>query len=112
LRASVYGGAKSLEVNEKHIGLIVLAAILLLPYAHYHESTLLLIPIFCLLRILEKSSAIQQYYLAVLPLVLSWLSILGFIGSGALKFPIIYIIMFLLATSGKILQNIPRLSTQ
>jgi hypothetical protein len=107
---------KSAEISEKHIGLMVLAAILLLPYAHYHELTLLLIPIFCLLRILEKRRAIQQYYLAVLPLVVSWLSILGFIGSGALKFTIIYIIMFTLAylllTSGKVLQNIPRLSPQ
>jgi hypothetical protein len=107
---------KSVEINEKHIGLIVLAAILLLPYAHYHELTLLLVPIFCLLRILEKNTAIQQYYLVVLPLVVSWLSILGFIGSGALKFPIVYVVMFLLAylliTSGKILQNIPRLSIQ
>jgi len=107
---------KSVEINEKHIGLIVLAAILLLPYAHYHELTLLLVPIFCLLRILEKNTAIQQYYLAVLPLVVSWLSILGFIGSGALKFPIVYVVIFLLAylliTSGKILQNIPRLATQ
>ena len=107
---------KSVEINEKHIGLLVLAAILLLPYAHYHELTFLLIPIFCLLRMLQKKYAIKQYYLAILPLVVSWLSILGFIGSGALKFPIIYIVMFLLAylliTSGKILQNIPRLSTQ
>lgn len=107
---------KSVEINEKHIGLIVLAAILLLPYAHYHELTLLLIPIFCLLRILEKRYAIQQYYLAILPLVVSWLSILGFIGSGAMKFPIIYTVMFLLAyllaTSGKVLQNILHLSTQ
>ena len=107
---------KSVEINEKHIGLIVLAAILLLPYAHYHELTLLLVPIFCLLRILEKNTAIQQYYLAVLPLVVSWLSILGFIGSGALKFPIVYVVIFLLAylliTSGKILPNIPRLATQ
>jgi hypothetical protein len=107
---------KSVEINEEHIGLIVLAAILLLPYAHYHELTLLLIPIFCLLRILEKRYAIQQYYIAVLPLVVSWLSVLGFIGSGALKFPIVYMVMFTLAylliTSGKILQNIPRLFTQ
>jgi hypothetical protein len=107
---------KSVEINEKHIGLISLGAIFLLPYAHYHELTLLLIPIFCLLRILEKGPAIQQYYLAVLPLAVSWLSVLGFIGSGALKFPIIYTVMFLLAylliTSGKVLRNIPRLSTR
>jgi hypothetical protein len=107
---------KSVEINEKHIGLISLGAIFLLPYAHYHELTLLLIPIFCLLRILEKRQAIQQYYLAVLPLAVSWLSVLGFIGSGALKFPIIYTVMSLLAylliTSGKVLRNIPRLSTR
>lgn len=107
---------KSDEISEKHIGLISLAAIFLLPYAHYHELTLLLIPIFCLLRILEKQNTVQQYFLAVLPLIVSWLSALGFIGSGALKFPIIYTVMFMLAylliTSGKILQNIPRLSTQ
>jgi hypothetical protein len=107
---------RSREISERHIGLIAIFTIFLLPYAHYHELTLLLIPIFCLLRILEKRYAIQQYYLAVLPLVVSWLSVLGFIGSGALKFPIIYMVMFLLAylliASGKILQNIPRLSTQ
>jgi len=107
---------KSDEINEKHIGLITLAAIFLLPYAHYHELTLLLIPIFCLLRILEKSNVVQQYYLAVLPLIVSWLSALGFIGSGVMKFPIVYTVMFVLAyllvTSGKILRNIPHLSTQ
>lgn len=107
---------KSDEINERHIGLITLASIFLLPYAHYHELTLLLIPIFCLLRILEKQNTVQQFYLAVLPLIVSWLSALGFIGSGVIKFPIIYTVMFVLAylllTSAKMLQNIPRLSTQ
>ena len=107
---------KSNEIDEKHIGLITLAAIFLLPYAHYHELTLLLIPIFCLIRMLERQNSVQQYDLAVLPLIVSWLSALGFIGSGVLKFPIIYSVMsvlaYLLITSGKILQSIPRLSTQ
>ena len=107
---------KSDEIDEKHIGLISLASIFLLPYAHYHELTLLLIPIFCLIRMLERQNTVQQYYLAILPLIVSWLSALGFIGSGALKFPIIYSVMlvlaYLLITSGKVLQNIPRLSTQ
>ena len=107
---------KSNEIDEKHIGLITLAAIFLLPYAHYHELTLLLIPIFCVIRMLERQNSVQQYDLAVLPLIVSWLSALGFIGSGVLKFPIIYSVMsvlaYLLITSGKILQRIPRLSTQ
>ena len=107
---------RSDEIDERHIGLISLASIFLLPYAHYHELTLLLIPIFCLIRMLERQNTVQQYYLAVLPLIVSWLSALGFIGSGALKFPIIYFVMlvlaYLLITSGKVLQNIPRLSAQ
>src|SRR4030095_14313163 len=86
---------RSDEITEKHIGLMTLFAIFLLPYAQYHELTLLLMPIFCLLRILKKNN-IDQYYLAVAPLIVSWLSALGFAGSGVLKFPIIYTVMFIL----------------
>ena len=107
---------KSPEITEKHIGLLTMAAIFLLPYAHYHELTLLLIPIFCVIRMLQRQDTVQQFYLAVLPLLVSWLSLLGFIGSGVLKFPIIYSVMlvlaYLLLTSGRILQNVHRLSTQ
>jgi hypothetical protein len=107
---------KSDEIDERQIGLITLAAIFLLPYAHYHELTLLLIPIFCLIRMLQRQNIVQGYYLAVLPLLVSWLSLLGFIGSGALKFPIIYSVMvalaYLLITSGRVLQNILHLSPQ
>jgi len=86
---------RSSEITEKHIGLVTIFAIFLLPYAHYHELTLLLVPIFCILQILEKQSIVDQYYLAVLPLIVSWLSALGFTGSGILKFPIIYTVMFM-----------------
>jgi hypothetical protein len=65
---------------------------------------------------LQRQNIVQGYYLAVLPLLVSWLSLLGFVGSGALKFPIIYSVMlalaYLLITAGRILQNIPRLSPQ
>ena len=107
---------KSAEINEKHIGLLALASIFLLPYAHYHELTLLLIPIFCVIRMLQRQNTVQPFYLAVIPLIVSWLSALGFIGSGVLKFPIIYSVMlvlaYLLITSGKILQKVPPLSPQ
>lgn len=93
---------RSDEITEKHIGLMTLLAILLLPYAHYHELTLLLIPIFCILRIWEKNPDVQQYHLAILPLIVSWLSALGYAGSGALKFPIVYSVMLIL---GYILLN-------
>jgi hypothetical protein len=107
---------KSDEIDERQIGLITLTAVFLFPYAHYHELTLLLIPIFCLIRMLQRQNIVQGYYLAVLPLLVSWFSLLGFVGSGALKFPIIYSVMlalaYLLITAGRILQNIPRLSPQ
>lgn len=102
---------RSQEITEKHIGLIVLAGIFLVPYAHYHELTLLLIPIFCILRILQRDESSPPYYLVVLPLIVSWLSALGFIGSGAMKFPMVYFIMlslgYLLITEGRIMQRLP-----
>jgi hypothetical protein len=106
---------RSKEITEKHIGLIVLAGIFLVPYAHYHELTLLLIPIFCLLRIWQRDESFTQYYFVILPLLVSWLSALGFIGSGAMKFPIVYFIMlalgYLLITEGRIAQGLPEAST-
>ena len=103
--------SRSEEITEKHMGLITVFAILLLPYAHYHELTLLLIPIFCLLRIFEGNN-IDQYYLAIRPLIVSWLSALGYAGSGALKFPIMYTVMFILGYSllypEKILRRLQR----
>lgn len=106
---------KSDEIDERHIGLLTIGAIFLLPYAHYHELTLLLIPIFCLLRILQEQNSTHQYYLAIVPLVVSWLSAVGFVGSGILKFPIVYFIMasliYLLVTSARIIQKLPQLSS-
>ena len=86
---------RSEEITEKHLGLLSIFAIFLLPYAHYHELTLLLIPIFCLLRMLEQSN-IDPFYLAITPLLVSWFTLLGYAGSGALKFPIVYTVMFIL----------------
>jgi hypothetical protein len=101
---------RSEEITEKHIGLISIFAIFLLPYAHYHELTLLLIPIFCLLRILERNQ-VEPYFMAIVPLVVSWFSLLGYAGTGLLKFPIVYTIMFILGYSllypGRILSWLP-----
>ncbi|MGE5463101.1 MAG: glycosyltransferase family 87 protein [Syntrophothermus sp.] len=88
---------KSSRIDERHIGVLALAAIFLVPYAHYHDLILLLIPIFCLIRIHQRSGLIHQDYLILLPLVISWLSAIGFAGAGTFKFPIIYTVMLLLA---------------
>jgi hypothetical protein len=107
---------KSQLIGEKHIGLITLAGIFLLPYAHYHELTLLLIPIFCVIRMIERQCTIRQDYLVFLPLIVSWISVLGFIGSGGMKFPLMYTVMLILAylllTEGKVLTRFPALVAQ
>lgn len=87
---------KSIEINGKDIGLLSLASIFLAPYAHYHDLILLLIPIFCLIRIHQTMGSVQQNALSILPLAISWILTIGFAGSGVLKFPIVYTIMFLL----------------
>lgn len=107
---------KSPEIGGKHLGLITLGAIFLLPYAHYHELTLLLIPIFCVLRMLERQNTVRQNYLVLLPLIVSWISILGYFGSGSMRFPLMYTVMlalaYLLFTEAKALTRFPALATQ
>jgi len=88
---------KSVEIRERHIGLLVMVGIFFLPYAHYHDLILLLIPIFCVLRIYQPENTVHQNYQAIIPLVISWLFNLGFAGSGALKFSIVYAVMLLLS---------------
>jgi glycosyl transferase family 87 len=101
---------KNSEINERHVGLVSTGCIFLLPYAHYHDLILLLVPIFCILRIYQKEDTIHQNNLAIAPLAVSWLLTLGFAGSGLLKFPIVYLIMFslvcLFVTAGKRLSGI------
>ncbi len=87
---------RSKGIDERHIGVLTLFAIFLLPYAHYHDLILLLIPIFCVLHLYQRMAAISQEILVLLPLVVSWLSVIGFAGSGTLKFPIVYAVMFFL----------------
>ena len=88
---------KAGEIDEKLIGLLSIAAIFLVPYAHYHDLILLLIPIFCLIRIYQKSGSIHQNYYSIIPLAVSWLLTLGFAGTGFLKFPLVYTIMVLMS---------------
>lgn len=84
-------------LDERHIGLLSLSAIFFAPYAHYHDLILLLIPIFCLIRFLQRFELVHQNHLALLPLAISWLLNIGFAGAGQLKFPMVYTIMALLA---------------
>lgn len=87
---------KSPAIDERNLGLLSLASIVLVPYAHYHDLILLLIPTFCLLRMVQSREIVHQNYLAVVPLAMSWILTLGFAGTGGLKFPIVYAVIIAL----------------
>lgn len=87
---------KSLEIGEKQIGLLILAGLVFVPYAHYHELSLLLIPIICLIRILLTKNLVTKQSVQLLPLCISILLIAGFSGGGSLKYIIVYLVMLLL----------------
>jgi hypothetical protein len=87
---------RSKEIFEKHIGLLALFSIVLVPYAHYHDLVILLIPIVCLVRVLSSRKIIETDLLSILPLIVSLIALVGFVGPGYLKFPLIYFVMLIL----------------
>jgi len=87
---------KSKKILEKHIGLLALFSILLAPYAHYHDLVILLVPIICLICVLSSRKALDTGFLAIVPLIVSLIALVGFAGTGFLKFPLIYFVMLIL----------------
>lgn len=87
---------KATKIDERHVGLLSIGAVFLAPYAHYHDLILLLIPTFCVIRLHQKMGLVHQDRYSLLPLAISWASVIGFAGSGWLKFPIVYAVMILL----------------
>lgn len=88
---------KSRPFGPKQAGLLILVMLLFVPYAHYHELTLLLIPIYGIIHLLGRENALSANYLAALPLATSIVLMIGFSGSGALKYPLVYLVMLALA---------------
>jgi hypothetical protein len=87
---------KSLEIGEKQIGLLILAGLVFVPYAHYHELSLLLIPMVFLIRIFLTNNLISKQSAQLLPLCVSILLITGFSGGGFLKYIVVYLVMLFL----------------
>lgn len=87
---------KSKEILGKQAGLLALFSILLVPYAHYHDLVILLVPIMCLIHILSIRKIIDTSWSVILPLIVSLIAFAGFMGAGSLKFPLIYFVMLIL----------------
>jgi hypothetical protein len=87
---------KSKKIGEPQIGLAVLTSLFVVPYLHYHDLACLLIPVFCLIRILEDRKFLEARNLALLPLFLSFLLLMGFF-EFSIRYPVVYIVMIGLA---------------
>ena len=87
---------KSKQIAEKHIGLLILLSLLLVPYAHYHELSILLIPMFCLIRIWSQNGLVPAKKMILMPIAISLALLFGFINFANVKYIIVYaIILFL-----------------
>ncbi len=68
---------RSCYIQEKHLGLAVLLALFASPHLHYHDLTLLLIPIVCLMVSLKKGHFLEDSTIVLLPLAFSWIFLLS-----------------------------------
>lgn len=93
LSAISIGWKKSKQISEKHIGLLILLGLLLVPYAHYHELSLLLLPIFCLIRIWSQNELVSARKITLMPITISLALLLGFINFANIKYLIVYLII-------------------
>jgi len=83
--------ARSEKIGEKQAGLAVLVALFTAPHLHYHDLVLFLIPIFCVMVLIERGSILRLEITALFPLGASWLLVVSnFL--LVLKFSIPYIL--------------------
>jgi hypothetical protein len=78
---------KSKQIGYMQIGLAVIVSVFFIPYLHYHDLTLLLVPIYCLIQI---ASPAKRGLVVLLPLAISFFLLLG-----SLWTPTTYVAVFL-----------------
>lgn len=84
---------RSSDLSEKHIGLAVLVSLFAAPHLHYHDTALLLIPIFGLARILVQNGQMKSTHAALLPLIVSL--VLVFTYNPTLQYVGLHLVMLL-----------------
>jgi Glycosyltransferase family 87 len=87
--------SRSRAIGEKQIGLAIVLAVFVVPHLHYHDLTLLLVPLVALLLLLVRDGFLPSQQAALVPLALSLaLLVSNFALVLKLNFP--YLIMLLL----------------
>jgi hypothetical protein len=64
---------RSSTIGEKQIGLAVLLAIFAAPHLQYHDLAALLIPVICLMSLINKAQLWNDLVTSLLPLGISWI---------------------------------------
>ena len=89
-----WAGSKDLEAGK--IGSTVILALFAVPHLHFHDLTLLLIPIYELIRASAQSASLKTSIATVLPIAISLLLLLSNI-SPLLQYTFPYLIMLAIA---------------
>jgi hypothetical protein len=69
--------ARSHKITEKQIGTAVILAVFAVPHLHYHDLTLLLVPLVMIMVLLEREGIWDARNAGLLPLILSLVLLLG-----------------------------------
>ena len=102
---SVYGMAiiglcilwfKTRDLKNAYIGLTITLALFVVPHLHFHDLTLLLIPIYELIRRSKESGYLELSVAVLIPIAISLLLLISNI-SYYLQYTIPYLIMLILA---------------
>ena len=84
---------KSKAISTQHIGTAVILSVILAPFLHYHDLSLLLIPIFCLIDLLNTSAPAKQKTIVLLPAAISIILVFSFSRFEIIKYSIPYFVM-------------------
>ncbi|MBI4731705.1 MAG: DUF2029 domain-containing protein [Chloroflexi bacterium] len=87
--------ARSRALGERHFGLAVLLSVFFAPHLHYHDLTLLLIPLTCVMLFVVRAGWMKRKTAALLPLAVSLVLLLGNLVM-ALKYNMPYLVMVIL----------------
>jgi hypothetical protein len=88
--------ARNGEIKERHIGLAVIVTIIFTPHFHYHDLALLLIPIFCLIRVLLDNKLLKTREAVLLPLGASMLLFISYFLLPVFKYVVPYLLEIIL----------------
>ena len=88
--------AKNGEIKDRHIGMAVIVTIIAVPHIHYHDLALLLIPVFCVIRVALDKKLLKISDAVLIPLIASLLLFVSYLLIPVLKYYVPYLLEILL----------------